>query len=505
MLKRLANFFSQKLRAGAAIFGFDSARMKANYRTYAKEAYRDNPYAHAAIKMTAQAVADIPAKLYRVNESEPIERALKEAPRMYEEKKPQEMREAANRLLTEKIKEYRKRGSTPAAKHVAKKELIRENVIEPVDNHEIYGLLQEPNQYTQTSFQEFMVSLTSYLEIGGSVLVQPTRGSGTDANINTLEVRMPHDLEIRRNATQPIAEIKIENEHGEEETFNYEADPTDSDVFFERYFHPTEPRYGLSPVEAAAMSVDVNNEARRWNLGLLQNGAQPSGVLSFENNLGDSKRQAVKKQWRQRHAGPSNAGSIMIADGGGGADFKQVGMSPNEMQWSNLTRLSAREVSIVWNVPAQLLGHTESQTYNNYRSARRSFYVEKIIPLVTKLYGFLNSTIIPHYDEPLLLDYETASVDALKKEINEMHERAREDVQNTLLTINEARDRIGMGEVEGGDVLLMNTTHKPLRAALEDGFDEDEATLEPLDIGGDSKDEPFYFDPKEAARLNGHK
>jgi hypothetical protein len=124
--------------------------------------------------------------------------------------------------------------------------------------------------------------------------------------------------------------------------------------------------------------------------------------------------------------------------------------------------------------------------------------VEKIIPLITKIYGFLNSTIIPHYDDPLLLDYETASVDALKKEINEMHERAREDIQGTLMTVNEGRDRIGLGEREGGDVLLMPKNMIPLSATPSSSSDLSNATLDTMNVYDEQDNDVFQFDITEA-------
>jgi HK97 family phage portal protein len=479
----------QKAVAGLAFLGYDSAPQLTSYWDFAQEAYIENPYAHSAIKMTARSVADIPARLYRIQESEPVQRALKNAPRLHNGNRKRIMREAVQREWQDRMERYKERTQYSAvAKHFAKKELIRDDIIRPVENHEVLQLLRRPNDYTQRSFQEFMISLVSYLEIGGMVFVEPRRGSaGTDSTLSSLRVRQPRDVELKRANGKPINEVKLTDSGGEEHDFTYAADPQETEVFYERYFHPKYPRFGLSPVEAAAKSVDVNNQAREWNLNLLFNSAQPSGVLSTEKQLGDTRRQRLKRDWRQKHSGPQNAGKVIVADGSGGAQFQATTMSPDEMQWGQLSRMSAREIAVVWNVPAQLIGDTQSQTYNNYRSARRSLYVEKVVPLTTKLYGFLNSTVIASYDEPLLLDYDTGSIDALKKEINEMHERAREDVQNTVLTVNEARDRIGEESVDGGDVLLVREGMIPLQAMPSDSTDMQDATLEPMDVGGEPK------------------
>src|SRR3954447_19152524 len=46
-------------------------------------------------------------------------------------------------------------------------------------------------------------------------------------------------------------------------------------------FHPTDDHDGLSPMEAAAVPLDLHNAAGHWNKALLDNAARPSGALVF--------------------------------------------------------------------------------------------------------------------------------------------------------------------------------------------------------------------------------
>ena len=46
-------------------------------------------------------------------------------------------------------------------------------------------------------------------------------------------------------------------------------------------FHPLDDHDGLSPLEAAQMSLDIHNAASRWNKSLLDNAARPSGALVY--------------------------------------------------------------------------------------------------------------------------------------------------------------------------------------------------------------------------------
>ena len=46
-------------------------------------------------------------------------------------------------------------------------------------------------------------------------------------------------------------------------------------------FHPRDDHYGLSPMEAAAVAIDIHNAASAWNKALLDNAARPSVALGF--------------------------------------------------------------------------------------------------------------------------------------------------------------------------------------------------------------------------------
>ena len=121
----------------------------------------------------------------------------------------------------------------------------------------------------------------------------------------------------------------------------------------------------LSPLEIAARSIDQNNASRAWNVGLLQNGARPSGALVYPETLQEDQYERLREQIEQKYAGPKNAGRPLILEGG--LDWKEMGLSPRDMNWIEGLRLSAREISIALGVPSELIGDSTNKTYSNYK------------------------------------------------------------------------------------------------------------------------------------------
>ena len=70
-------------------------------------------------------------------------------------------------------------------------------------------------------------------------------------------------------------------------TFQDDILPGIRPVLHMRLFHPLDDHYGLSPIEAAATSIDIHNQASKWNKALLDfdlaqlrwDAARPSGAL----------------------------------------------------------------------------------------------------------------------------------------------------------------------------------------------------------------------------------
>src|SRR4051812_35801814 len=78
-------------------------------------------------------------------------------------------------------------------------------------------------------------------------------------------------------------------------------------------FHPTDDHYGLSPMEAAAVPLDLHNAAGSWNKALLDNAARPSGALVFANGASGAAMSEVqfarlKEEIEKNYQGAMNAG-----------------------------------------------------------------------------------------------------------------------------------------------------------------------------------------------------
>lgn len=231
------------------------------------------------------------------------------------------------------------------------------------------------------------------------------------------------------------------------------VDPTTgwSHVLHLKLFHPLNDWYGMSPIEAAACSIDQHNTVASHNLALLQNGGRPSGALLVgrndrDLNLTDEQRQELREDVRALYQGQDNAGRILVLEGD--FEWQEMGLSPKDLDFIEGKSMAAREISQAYGVPPMLVGVRGDATFSNYREARFHLWEDTILPLLDYLTDELNRWLAPQFESGLKLVHDVDRIPALAQR----REDAWSKIANaSFLTINEKRHAVGYMPVPHGD------------------------------------------------------
>ena len=339
-----------------------------------------------------------------------------------------------------------------------------------LDNHPLLDLLYNPSP--TLSQVEFFQSAFSYLLISGNNYMLSVSGDRTPPT--ELYNLRPDRIRIRTgNRAMPQSYDYVLNGNIVE---SYEVDQAtgNSKVKHIKLFNPLDDYYGMSPISACSVDIDQHNLANKHNVNLLQNGARPSGAVIFKPKdetgghvqLSDVQRDQLVNDINQRFSGTGNAGKPMLLEGD--FDWKEMGLSPKDMDFIQLKNMSAKDIALVYGVPSQLIGIPDSQTYSNFAEAKLALYNETIIPLLDRFQGDLNEWLTPMFGEDLELRYDIDSIPAMAEQRKRVFESVVTGVQNGILTRNEAREQLGYETVDGGDSLLVAANLMPLNIASEE-------------------------------------
>ncbi|MDO5604293.1 MAG: phage portal protein [Paracoccus sp. (in: a-proteobacteria)] len=217
-----------------------------------------------------------------------------------------------------------------------------------------------------------------------------------------------------------------------------------------RSFHPSDDHYGLSPLQAAAVAVDVHNSASAWSKALLDNAARPSGAIIYKGpdghgNLSAEQYDRLVGEMETHHQGARNAGRPMLLEGG--LDWKPMGFSPSDMEFHQTKQAAAREIAQAFGVPPMLIGIPGDATYANYAEAHRAFFRLTVLPLVTRVAAAVAWFLSEHQGTEVDLRPDLDQIPALAEERDQHWSRiSRAD----FLTPAEKRAALGLPPLAEG-------------------------------------------------------
>lgn len=278
------------------------------------------------------------------------------------------------------------------------------------------ALLKRPNPLQ--SYAAFVRSLATYQLISGNGFVQAIGPQG--------------EAPLELHCLRPDRVSVVAGDGGMPKAYQYKVGQKAMNVPVDRItgrcamlhlksLHPLDDWYGLSSVEAAAYSIDQHNQAGAWNQALLQHGARPTGALVVNAkesgaHLSQQQYERLRQQIDEQFSGPANAGRPLLLEGG--LDWKEMSLSPKDMDFIDAKHSSARDIALAFGVPPQLLGIPGDNTYANLAEARLALWEQTVIPAVEEWLGALNHWLAPMFDSVLSLkaDYDEVPALSLRRE-----------------------------------------------------------------------------------------
>ena len=332
-----------------------------------------------------------------------------------------------------------------------------------LDKHPLLSLLRRPNP-TQAGVEYFQ-AVYSYLLLSGNNYAIRSDVSG---EVRELYLLRPDRVKIKpsKTATPESYEYIL----GGRVVKSYEADPVtgESEVKHMKLYNPLDDYYGLSPLMAAAVDIDNHNAINKHNISLLNNGARPSGAIVFKPQsdrglpiqLTDGQRQSLKDDLDVKYTGAANAGKPLLLEGD--FDWREMGLSPKDMDFLQQRNMAAKDIALCFGVPSQLIGIPDAQTYANVQEARLALYEETIMPLARRVQSDLNEWLSPVYGDEIRIEYDFEAVPAMVERRRRVYENVTQAVREGIISRNEARERLGLEPIQGGDDVYIAANLFPL-------------------------------------------
>lgn len=332
-----------------------------------------------------------------------------------------------------------------------------------LDTHPLQELIDRPNVLAAQS--EFFENLTAYYQISGNSYIEAVSPNIATTPPTELWTQRPDRMRVKAGDSNVPSQY-IYSVGGKDHIWGVDPISGLSEILHLKTFNPTNDWYGLSPLDAAAMSVDIHNDALTWNKVLVQNDARPPGVLTYapkdgSNILTDDQRDRIVEELEQKYAGKESAKRPLLLEGG--LEWQQLGLTPKDMDFIEAKNTTSTDIAQAFGVPPQMIGVPGSQTFANYEQARLAFWEDTVIPLLYSFRDELNNWLTPMFNESGL------NLRCVLDDVPALAERRRQHFDMVTasdhLTVNEKREALGHEPVDGGDVVLVPATMVPLDIA----------------------------------------
>jgi HK97 family phage portal protein len=214
---------------------------------------------------------------------------------------------------------------------------------------------------------------------------------------------------------------------------------------------------GILAAELVGLDQDIDLYANY----VMLNGAKPSGVFRTDAVIPNSKYEEIaarlKTAWASmvgsQKTDPSKPGQSILLDQG--MSYEAVKMlTLQDTDLANLKMQTMKRICGLFGVPAAMLGIGEAK-YNNTQTMLDEFYKSTMYPVLVNVQQKLKQQLFNGYPN-LYVEFDTR--DFLKGAPLDQMNFVKAGVDAGIMTANEAREYLGLANIEGADELNDNAS-----------------------------------------------
>lgn len=250
--------------------------------------------------------------------------------------------------------------------------------------------------------------------------------------------------------------------------------PTENVIHFRIGVDDRDMRLGLSPIKRLVREISSDQEATRFSDQLLHNFGIPGLVVQTPVDAPQlSREEALElKQNISDSFGNGKRGNVGVLQGG--ADMKQFGFSPEQLNLESLHNVPETRIAAVMGVPPAVaglgVGLAQTSNFASLKQVRENFTEVKLIPTWRMDAAKLNTQLKPDFTDQrdVWIQHDLTNVRALQEDEDAKYRRLDTGVRSFWIRPSEARVRVGLAADPELDTLWLNRaamTSQPFGAA----------------------------------------
>jgi HK97 family phage portal protein len=319
-----------------------------------------------------------------------------------------------------------------------------------VNNPAFSPVLRKPNSF-QTRIQFWEHYMLSKLSNGNAYILK-----GRDARNVVTSLHVLDPIRVQPLVTEDgdvYYQLSSDNISGLRSQVTVPA----TEIIHDRMnclFHPL---VGLSPIMAAALAATQGMNIQRDATQFFGNRSIPGGLLTTPGDIKPEDAAIMKAEWEANFGG-DNSGKVAVLSGG--LTFDAMRVNATDAQLVEQLKWTSEVVCSVFHVPLYKIGIGPLPAYNNIQALNTEYYSQALQKLIEDAELCMDEGL--KTGEGLGTEFDI--YDLLRMDEMTQIQVAKEGVSAGILKPNEARRRINLKPVEGGDTPYLQQQNYSLAA-----------------------------------------
>ena len=133
-----------------------------------------------------------------------------------------------------------------------------------------------------------------------------------------------------------------------------------------------------------------------------------------------------------------------------------------DSQFVELKKYSALQIAAAFGIKPNQVNDYEKSSYSNSEMQQLSFYVDTMLFVLKQYEEEVNYKLLSDDEVEEGLYFKMNEKVLLRTDSKTQMEILKEGINNGIETVNEARRKLDLMDMDGGDVLIVNGTYVPL-------------------------------------------
>lgn len=334
----------------------------------------------------------------------------------------------------------------------------RSGVVEVLDHPAVELLLRVNNQMTA---RELLEITYAHLDLAGEAFWYVDRGQGARGEPQAIVPLLPDRIKVVPGKDRLIDGYiyRLTDANGTPKEMPFVPE----EIIFFKEPNPTNLYRGLGAVQAAAMTIDVDEDAERWNWFSFRHGTSAKPVFETDQHMDEASLRLQYTKLQEHWSGVEAANKPMILHSG--LKATSIGATQKDMEYIEGQKWSRDKIMALFGATKPILGIVDDVNRSNAETSEYIFAKYMVEPRVQKVADYLNEFYLPMFkrSETLFFMIDNPVPPNVEQEV-EVFSRALAGA--SWMTPNEVRERKGLDPIEGGDQLYAPAGMQPLGAEL---------------------------------------